>query len=110
MLFLKILYFGPSQMSLNESVFRSPMTYSASLSKQQGTTYPSHVTTGLNHNLAHLSGKELFKTYSPSRNMYRRNLLSDGNHEPISFLSTICIDFNLKVAFSSFASSFTCGI
>src|SRR5450759_5578403 len=74
MLFLKILYFGPSHISLNESWLRSPIIYSAFLSKQQGITFPSHVITGLNQSLAHLSDREFFISYSPSLILYLLNL------------------------------------
>src|SRR5664279_5203496 len=110
MLFLKILNFGPSHISLNDSLLRSPITYSASLSKQQGTTFPSHVITGLNHNRAHLSDKEFFIANSPSLILYLLNLLADGNHATISFLSMICIDFKLNDALTLLANRLTSGI
>src|SRR5665647_3087200 len=107
MLFLKILNFGPFHISLNDSLLRSPMTYSAFLSKQQGTTFPSHVITGLNQSRAHLSGNRFFDTYSPSIILYLLNRMPDGSHEPISALLMICIDFNLNNALTLLANCLT---
>lgn len=45
----KSLYFSLNQISSKEFLVRSPKTKCASLSKQQGTTFPSQVTTQLCH-------------------------------------------------------------
>src|SRR5674536_94773 len=105
MLFLKILYFGPFQISLNESLLRSPISYSAFLSKQHGITFPSQVITGLNQSLAHLSGKVFLMTNSPSAILYLLNFPFDGVQDSISALSMTCIDFKRSEAFTFFAKS-----
>jgi len=78
--FLNSAYLVLFHIVLKESLVRSPMMNSASLSKQHGSTFPSQVMTGLSQRRRHPEGIEFRITYFPPAFSYLAYSFAEGIH------------------------------